>query len=207
MKKTLLILLSVLAVLSIGAALYAAEKHAKTNTPVLTPVTVGVAGFHCQACPDGLQKDLAKLPGATAVKATLNPAQVTATLDEAKLTASEFVAAVSAHPQAMDAHKTYTGKLVLYVDAEMCKANAKMCAGCFTEIPRVLKAVKGVKQVTLDATGKIASLTFTQGAKVTTKTLAAALAKSSYKFTVRFDQPVSAPASQSAGTGCPNCCQ
>lgn len=176
-----------LATIMLGMQAYAATpKH----TPVTTAVTVAVTGFHSQACPDGLAADLAKLPGVTKVKATLKPARVTAILDETKTTAAAFVNAIAKHPQAMDAKKTYGATLQVYIDAPMCAAEAKMCQGCFTEIPKMLKPVVGITRVALDTTGKIASLTFDAKAKVTTAQIAAALKKSTYKFTVGFSGPV-----------------
>lgn len=184
MRRTMIVLMVGLAALVLAVGGFAATQS-KTKA-VLTPVTVAVEGFHCQACPDELQKDLAKLNGVSEVKATLSPAQVTAKLDEKTITASEFAAAIANHKRAMDATKTYGAKLVVYIDAPMCAKEVKMCAACPPEITRVVKAVKGVSGVTLDTTGKVASITFAQGAKVTTADLAAALKKSSFKFTAQF---------------------
>ncbi|MHB9130057.1 MAG: heavy-metal-associated domain-containing protein [Armatimonadota bacterium] len=186
--------------LLVGVALAAAPKPA-AKAPQLTPVTVSVDGFHCQACPDELQKNLAKLPGVSAVNATLKPAQVTAKLDEKVITASQFVAAVAKHPRAMDHSKTYGAKLVVYVDAAMCAKEAKMCAGCFKEIPRALQSVKGLGTVSLDNTGKVASITFAKDAKVNTAGIAKALKSSSYKFTVSFTAPAGSKAAQATGAG------
>jgi copper chaperone CopZ len=183
--------------LAISVMAFAGEPEKK---PTLTQVTVAVTGFHCQACPDGLQKDLAKLKGVTKVKATLKPAQVTASLDEAKISVSQFVNAIAAHPTAMDKKKTYGATLQAFIDTPMCAKQATMCRACFTEIPKALTAVKGVHGVTLDKTGKIASIRFDGDAKVTTASLADALAKHKFKFTVAFTAPATAEAPK-ASTG------
>ena len=149
-------------------------------------VTVAVTGFHCQACPDSLVKDLAKLPGVQRVQATLTPARVVATLDEKKMAASRFVQAIATHPQAMDAKKTYDAGLLLHVDADMCKGEKAMCAACSPEITKRLKAVKGVREVAFDGTGRVVTVRFAQGAAVTTAQLQRALAASAFKFSVRF---------------------
>ncbi|HEY3416028.1 MAG TPA: heavy-metal-associated domain-containing protein [Armatimonadota bacterium] len=204
MKRTISIVLFVAAVLGAGVILHAAAPRTDAKKPVLTPVTVAVEGFHCQACPDELQKDLAKLPGVSSVKATLKPAQVTASLDETKMTASAFVAAVAKHPRAMDHSKTYGAKLVAYIDAPMCAKNVKMCPACFTEIPKTLKKVKGISEVKMDATGKIATIGFAKGAQVTTAQVSKALAAHSYKFTTRFTAPAGTKAATSSSQGtCP----
>ncbi|HEY3379961.1 MAG TPA: cation transporter [Armatimonadota bacterium] len=205
MKKTLYVTLTGLLLLA-GAALWAASAP-KPVKPVTTAVTVAVDGFTCPMCPDGLQKDLAKLPGVSHVKATLDPAQVTATLDETKTTVSKLVAAISAHPQAMDVKKTYTGHLVAQIDTTMCAKNAKMCDGCFVEIPKVLKKIAGVSDVALDANGKVAYIGFAPGATVTTKAISKALAASDYHFTTRFNVPVpqAATAPSAAAEKCMSC--
>ncbi len=199
-------LIALAAMLTGALALAVAPKKPQ---PVTTAVIVAVTGFHCQACPDGLVPDLAKLPGVTKVQATLAPAQVTAVLDETQTPVSALLAAIAKHPQAMDAKKTYGTALRVYIDAPMCAKDAKMCPACFTEIPKMLKPVAGIKTVTLDSTGKVATLTFTPGAKVTTAQLTAALKKSSFHFTVGYAHPVKAVATTATcpmnGGGCKGC--
>lgn len=197
MRNVLLVVGLALIALLVGVAIATAQKPA-AKTAELTPVTVAVEGFHCQACPDGLQKDLAKLAGVSEVKATLKPAQVTAKLNEKVISASEFVAAIAKHPRAMDHSKTYGAKLVVYVDAAMCAKEPKMCPACFKEIPRALKSVKGLGNVALDSTGKVASLTFAKGAKVNTASITKALKASSFKFTVGYTAPAGSKAAQTA---------
>ncbi len=155
----------------------------------LTQVTVSVQGLHCQGCIDELQQDLAKIPGVSAVKVTLQPAQATARLDETTISASKFVALIAAHPQMMNHAKTYGAHLVLFVDAPGCAGQTKMCPACFTEIPKVLKTVKGIDTVRLDTTGKVVSLTFSKNADVTTQELVKALSASDFKFTTCFVAP------------------
>jgi copper chaperone CopZ len=183
MKTTWIAVLLGLAAMSMAAASYAAPVQPPAAAKPVT-VTVAVKGFVCQMCPDGLRQDLTALPGVTAVQATLAPAQVTAKLDEAKITVSQFVAAIATHPTAMDAGKTYGARLLLYVDTQMCANEKTMCADCFTEIPKRLKAVSGVQDVTLDATGKMAAISFTRGASVKTSDLINALQKSDLGFSV-----------------------
>ncbi len=170
-----------LAVLTSAAVLLASRPAAAA-----TKMTVAVTGFHCQACPDTLAQDLAKLPGVKQVQATLAPARVVATLDEQKMPASRFVQAIATHPQAMDPAKTYGAGLVLQVDAAMCKGQKTMCPACAPEITKRLKAVKGVQAVAIDGTGRVVTVRFAQGAAVTTAQLQRALAASSFKFSVRF---------------------
>ncbi|HEY3376500.1 MAG TPA: heavy metal-associated domain-containing protein [Armatimonadota bacterium] len=199
MRKGILGVLIAIVVLSVAAIALAA----KPKAPQLTPVTVAVDGLHCQACVDELQKDLGKAPGVSDVKVTQKPGQVTAKLDESTITVSQFVTLITTHPQAMDHDKTYGAKLMAYIDTEMCAKNAKMCDGCFTEIPKVLNAVKGVSDVTLDETGKIAAIGFTKDANVTTSALATALGKSNFKFHATFVSPTPQTTQKDqAGGGC-----
>jgi copper chaperone CopZ len=172
----------------------------KPKTPPLTAVTVAVDGLHCQACADELQKDLGKVPGVAEVTVTVKPGQAAAKLDESKITASEFIAAIGKHAQMMDRQKTYGAKLVAHIDTAMCAKQQKMCEGCFTEIPKVLKGVKGVSDVTLDETGKVATIGFANDAKVATGALTKALARSSYKFTVKY-AGAAAPAARNTDQG------
>ena len=62
----------------------------KPKDPPQVAVTVAVSGFHCQACPDELKRDLSKLDGVTEVKAMLNPPVVTADALKEALAKSEF---------------------------------------------------------------------------------------------------------------------
>ena len=198
MRKGILGVLIAIVVLSVAAIALAA----KPKAPQLTPVTVAVDGLHCQACVDELQKDLGKAPGVSDVKVTQKPGQVTAKLDESTITVSQFVTLIATHPQAMDHEKTYGAKLMAYIDTEMCAKNAKMCDGCFTEIPKVLKSVKGVSYVTLDETGKVAAISFTKDANVPTSALATALGNSDFKFYVTFTSPKPQSSQRQHSGGC-----
>ena len=171
-------------ILALGVVVIA--NAAKPKAVQLTPVTLSVDGLHCSTCVDELLTDLGKEPGVFNVKVTQKPGRVTAALDESKITASQFVNLIAAHPQAMDAKKNYGARLLAYIDTEMCARQQKMCEACFTEIPKVLKSVKGVDAVTLDESGKIASISFVKDATVSTSALAKALAQSEFKFTVNF---------------------
>ena len=184
----------VVVALLVGMVVFAAQPEKPEKMPTLAKVTVAVTGFHCQACPDELQLHLAKLDGVTEVKATLKPAQVTATLDEAKITSSQFVNAIATHPTAMDKKQTYGAALLAYIDTAMCAEEETMCQACFTEIPKALKTIKGIHNVTLDTTGKIASISFPKDAKVTTVNIADALLKHNFKFTAVFTAPVATEA-------------
>jgi len=202
MQKILGGLIMVLAVIGITMAAMAAQT--KKSAPV--PVTVAVTGLHCQGCVDELQQDLAKIPGVSEVKVSQTPGQVSAKIDEAIITAAKFTGKIAAHPQAMDHAKTYGASLVLYIDTKACATEPKMCPACFTEIPKVLKKVAGVSAVSLDATGKIASVSFAKDAKVSTQTLAKALAASDFKFITTFAAPTAVKAAQASNsTGRPAC--
>ena len=179
---------------------------AKPTKPLIQ-VTVAVDGLHCQACVDELQQDLAKVPGVSAVTVTMKPGQAVVKLDEHTMSASKLVATIAAHPQAMNHQKTYGAQLVLFVDSAGCAKQAKMCPACFTEIPKMLKKVAGIDTVRLDDTGKVARVTFTKHANVSTSALAKALAASDFKFTTRFLAPTAAkPAAKQAAQG-GSCCE
>jgi copper chaperone CopZ len=165
--------------------------------PKGTVVTVAVQGFHCKPCPDSLVKDLAKLPGVSEVKGTLKPAQVTARLDEAKTSVSQFVAAIGAHPQMMDPKKTYSARLTAYVDSETTAKEEKMCPDCAAQIAKALLGVKGINGVKTDETGKVVTIGFAKGAKVTTAAISKALAATKLKFTASFTHPLLAKAAAS----------
>lgn len=206
MRKMLFGLLVVIAVLG-GAALALAVPAKKT----LTRVTVDVQGMHCRACSDELQQDLAKMPGVAAVKVTLQPAQATASLDETTVAASQFVAAIAGHRQMMNHAKTYAAQLVLFVDAPECAGLVKMSADGANEMTTLLKAVKGVGSVSLDATGKVASVTFSNKAIVATPALTAALGASNRHFSVGFVAPTvtkqkAAPTNCTCPAGCAGGC-
>jgi len=172
--------------IAVSLAMAAGLALAGTSAPARpTTITAAVTGFHCQACPDQLARDLAKLPGVIAVRATM-PGQVTAKLDETKTPAGRLVAAIAAHPQLMDPRKTYGARLVVYVDSALCQGQPKMCPACAPEITKRLKAVKGINAVSFDKSGCVVSIGFAQGATVKTTDIARALAASSFKFGVRF---------------------
>ena len=207
MKKSLITVLFAFATIS-HSAVYAVASpiyRAPLNQPV--QVSVAVDGFVCQMCSDELRQDLAKLPGVTEVTATLTPAQVTARLNETKITVSQFVNVIAEHKTAMDANKSYYAHLLLYVDTKGCANEKEMCAKCKVEIPARLKSVKGVESVTLDASGKIASITMQSGSKITTHDLAKALEKSSLTFAFRFSDPAKATkdAHHQLSKGLPSC--
>lgn len=204
MNKLLITVLVLAGVLGISAILFARTKQKTSSPPVQTAVTVAIEGFHCPTCPEQLTKDLAAVPGISNVRATLEPGRVVATLDETKTTASDLVSLISNHPRAMNARKTYAGSLLVFIDTEMCRAEKTMCAACFTEIPRVLKTVKGVETVTLDKTGKIAAITFRKGARVLCTDIGAALNASSFHFSVAFTSAASATSAPSNAKG--GCC-
>src|SRR3972149_3969313 len=107
MRKVFLGLLVAALALSIAAVALAV----KTKAPKLTAVTVAVDGLHCKACVDELQRDLSKVPGVAEVKVTQKPGQVTAKLDEKKISVSKFVTTIAKHSQGMDRKKTYGAKL------------------------------------------------------------------------------------------------
>jgi len=188
MKTTLLLLIA----LTAFSLAFAVEEE-KPKDPPPVAVTVQVAGFHCQGCPDELKKDLSKIDGVTEVKATLNPPVVTAKLDPKKITPSEFYAAIANHPQGMDRKKTYGALLLAYVDTKMCARQQKMCDGCTPEITKQLKTVEGVDKVVFDTTGKLVGITFKKDARVTLDKLTEALGKSQFGFTVDFTTPIKPP--------------
>ena len=180
MKKTLLLAVSVLAAaLFVSTAFSAAPAKA---------IIVTVQGMQCQACADGLQKDLAKVPGVTAVKASLAAAQVTASLDETKTSAAAFVNAIAAHPQMMDAKKNYGAKLVIYVDAPMCVKEKVMCPACPPEMTKMLNAVKGISAISIGKTGKIVTVGFAKGAQVTTQVSGQSVREEQLPFRRQFCQ-------------------
>jgi len=209
MKKSI-ISLALLALITLCTTTIALA--AKPTAPVLTAITVAVDGLQCQGCVDELKTDLGKATGVSEVNVTQTPAQVTVKLDERTISAAKFVTLVGTHRQFMDHAKTYGAKLVLYIDAAGCANDAKMCASCFTEIPKVLKAVKGVSNVTLDETGKIAAVSLLKNADFSTSVLTKALARSDYQFTVTFikiktDAPACMAPETAANPGmsCPSC--
>ncbi|HEY3376503.1 MAG TPA: cation transporter [Armatimonadota bacterium] len=191
MKNTLIALLLALAAMSIAMVSFAGPVY-RPQPAGPVQITVAVDGFTCQMCPDQLQQDLAKLPGVTDVQATLDPAQVTAKLDEAKITVSQFVNAITKHKTAMDDNKTYGAHLLLFVDMQACANQKAMCERCKVEIPARLKRVKGIDIVTLDASGKIASLTFAPDVSVTTHDIVKAIEKSSLRFAFSFSDSAKA---------------
>ncbi|OPZ81451.1 MAG: Heavy-metal-associated domain protein [bacterium ADurb.Bin429] len=170
--------------------------------PKGTQVTVAVQGFHCQPCPDSLVTALAKLPGVTEVTGTLKPARVTARLDEAKMTVSQFVAAINAQPTAMDPKKTYTARLTVFVDSAATAGEERMCPSCAKEISKALLAIKGINGVKSDDTGKVVTIGFTSTAKVTTAAIAKALASTKSKFTTAFTDPNAGKEEAAAGDHC-----
>ncbi len=159
---------------------------AKPASVALSAVTVSLQNVKSDKNADILKKSLSVIVGVTAVEVKSNT--VTAKIDETKVTASKFVQIIIGQLAKMQADGKATAALTVYIDADMCKAEKNMCAGCFTEIPKVLKKVNGISGVKLDDTGKIASLTFTKNANITTKAIKDALLKSSYGFIVTFSK-------------------
>lgn len=212
MRKNLIILtLAALAVVLVAVWSNAAEpEKGKKNEVTVNPVTVAIKGMACQDCAGKLEKALAKVDGVSEAKVTFKTAQVTAKLDENKITAAAFTRTVAAKMATIEKGQDIASSLVVYIDADMCKNQKTMCRACFTEIPRVLKEVKGVKAVSLDKTGKIASITFSGDAKATTAELTKALQKSDYGFIVSYTAPDANKAEKTdkaagSDTGCACC--
>jgi copper chaperone CopZ len=159
---------------------------AKPTPVVLSAVTVSLQGVKADTTPAKLQKGLSAVVGITAVVVKSNT--VTAKIDESKVPASQFVQVINGQLAKIQTYGKATAALTVFIDADMCKAQKKMCGGCFTEIPNALKKVSGINGIKLDDTGKIASLTFVKDAKVTTKAIKDALLKSSYGFIVTFSK-------------------
>jgi len=184
MKQTLIATVIVLVIAVAVTVLYAAQPKTQAAQPVLSPVTVTVQGFECGGCVPKLQSFLEKQKGVSGVKATMTPPQVTAQLDEKVLPVSKFVAAIDGQKNMHN--KLYIASFVTFVDAPMCKNEPKMCAACPPEIQKMLKDVKGVTGVTLDDTGRIATIGLDPKVAVTTTAIADALKKSKFNFTVSF---------------------
>ena len=189
MMKTLLILAAVMAALGMTVML-----HATTGAAPVTVMTTGLS------TPDKVQKSLAAIDGVSSVSIMPKYGCVMAKLDETKIPASVFVAKVAAALAAADPKATVSAGLQIFVDTKMCSKEKKMCAGCFTEVPKTLKAVKGIAKVSLDDTGKLVTLTFAKNAKVTTNAIAKGLAASSYGFTVDFTCKRCPPTPATTGT-------
>lgn len=202
-KVTIFAALAILLATAVTTVVFAVGRDTQAKKATLTKVTVAVSGFHCQGCPDELQRDLAKLNGVADVKATLSPAQVTASIDEEKITVSQFVNAIAKHPTGMDRTKTYGAKLVAFINTAACAEQKTMCGACAPEEQKRLSAIDGVKTVTIDKTGKVAGITFAPDAKVTTAQLAKALGESDFHFTVSFTAPTADAAPAPAGA--PSC--
>lgn len=204
MKQLFIAGVLALGIITLGALALASG----TQKPVLTPVTVAVEGITCPSCLGKLQQQLTRVTGVTNLKTSMTTPQVTATLDESKITAGAFLAKITAISKTIEPKSPYTAKLLVYVDAAMCAGQEKMCPACFTEIPKVLKTVPGVSSVTMDNTGRIATVTLADHATVTTGALGTALGKSNFKFTTSFAPPAAqAKTKASTGTeaGCDTC--
>jgi copper chaperone CopZ len=187
MRQTVFFTLLALAIATVVTVLYAAP--GKTNKQsALTAVTAGVEGFDCPSCVNKLEVYLGKQKGISEAKVTMKPQRVTAKLDEKVISASKFITLINAHAKKTEKNP-YTAKFVAYVDAAMCEDQAKMCAPCFTEIPKTLKGIQGVTGVTLDDTGKVATIAFDPKADIATSAIADALKKSKFNFTVSFTEP------------------
>ncbi|HOF86544.1 MAG TPA: cation transporter [Armatimonadota bacterium] len=195
MKPIVVSALLALVIAAFASAIFAAP-------PTGTVVTVAVQGFHCQPCPDTLVKALAKLPGVTEVTGTLQPARVTARLDETRITVSQFVAAINAQPTRMDPKQTYRARLTIFVDSAAAAGEERLCPSCAKEISRALLAVKGINGVKSDDTGKVVIIGFTSTAKVTTAAIAKALAHTKAKFTTVFTDPKAGKDEPAAGDHC-----
>lgn len=185
--------------------------------PTLSSVTVAVDGLSSPACATDMQAYLSKLKGVSDVKVIQKPGQVTAKLDEKVITASSFIISIDSHACKAMAKCPYTAHLTFYVDAPMCKGQAKMCPACEPEISKMLKSVKGISKVSFDTTGRYATVSFAPKAKVSTSDITSALNKSTFHFTENFASALSkTPSSKAAATnnkmsaGCPmnggGCC-
>jgi len=186
MRQTLIFTLLALTIAAVVTVLYAAPSKTGKQ-PVLTSVTTAVEGFQCGACAAKLQTFLGKQKGVTDVKTTMKPAQVTAKIDEKVLPVSKFMAAIDGQKNMHN--KLYTASFVAFINAPMCKNEPKMCAACPPEIKKMLKDVKGITAVTLDDTGRIATIGLDPKVDVTTTAIAGALKKSKFNFIVSFTDP------------------
>ena len=205
MRQTLIFTLLALLVATVVTMLYAAPGKT-SKKPVLTEVTASVEGFNCPSCVGKLQSYLSEQKGISEAKVTMKPQQVTAKIDEQVMPISKFITLINAHGKKTEPKAPYSAKSVVYVDAEMCKDQVKMCPPCFDEIKKMVKGVKGITGVELDKTGKVATLAFDGKASVTTKAIADALKKSKFKFIVSFTDPKAAVKKTAAATGGDDCC-
>jgi len=200
MRLTITFTLLALAIATVVTVLYAAPGKMGKQPIVLTAVTASVEGFNCPSCANKLQTYLGKQKGISEVKVTMKPQQVTAKLDEKVVSAGKFITLINQQGKKTEPKDPYTAKFVAYIDAPMCEA-------CFTEIPQMLKSVKGVTGVTLDESGKVATIAFDAKAGVTTTAIAEGLKKSKFNFTVNFAAPeANGEKSAAATTEGDDCC-
>ncbi len=190
MKTSLIATLLALAVIGISAGSFAGPVFRPQAQPV--QVRVAVDGFTSTMSLEQLQQDLAKLPGVQEVQVTLAPAEVSAKLDEASISVSRFVNTIAGYKTAMDARQTCGAHLLVYVDMQGCANRTAMCAQGKTEIPRRLSTMRGINSVTLDASGKIARITFLADAGIKTSDIARVLNASAQHFAVSFASPAQA---------------
>jgi|GEM_PF-1573984 len=206
MRLTVFFTLLALTIAIVVTVLNAAPEKA-VKQPVLTVVTAGVEGLNSPSSVDKLQTWLGKQKGIFEVKVIMKPQQVTAKLDEKVISASKFINLINEQGRKTEPKAPYTAKLVVYVDAPMCADQPKMCGACFTEIPKTLKSVKGVNGVTLDESGKVATIAFDAKAGVTTAAITEGLKTSKFNFIVSFAPPVAEGEKDAAATtGGDDCC-
>lgn len=78
--------------------LFMALTAAATSLPAVAAektVVLSVPGMNCSACPITVRKALQKVPGVSAVKATLEPPQATVSFDDAKTTVDALTKATA----------------------------------------------------------------------------------------------------------------
>lgn len=154
--------------------------------PAGTPIYISLKGVPCGGHLAGLQRAIGKYDFVSDIKSSMSPPHFALTLDESRMSAGEFVALVAATLKKLAPGEETGAALVLRVASGA--GQPKLAAASVTEITKALKGIAGVTDVGFDETGKIVSMSFAQGAKVSTADISAALEKSPGKFTAGFEE-------------------
>lgn len=192
---TRFLLMAQVAMLLVGTISVVGYAASGDEVQKLTPVTLALTGVACPSCSAQLQQQLAQVSGVTAVKVTVT--QVTAKLDERKISAGTFTARAAAELANIEGPKAGAG-LVLYADIIACNPKTKQCTMRDAAAVNALTDIKGVRTIVVDDAGTFVAVSFQQGAHVTAATLMQALARAG--FSPSLTQPVDGK--QAKGENC-----
>lgn len=165
MNKTLIPIISAIALLCTAMLLLSAQNAEKPKAAVGLTVTVAVEGVKDNAAFNALATELDKTDGIAEVTTNIKTGILTARIDESKVTLGDLVNTIAKHPKSANADKFYGAKIVCYLNSKTEEKSVKFSETTKTTIITTIKKRTGVTDITLSDDGRIAKISITPTAK------------------------------------------